>query len=213
MEEKKCNRCNSLKDISEFNKSSWSKDGYRGYCRLCQTNMSKKYRESNNDKLKLSHKKYYQDNKEILLKKSKEWYVKNINKQNERSKKYYENNKVSVIERTKNYNKVMLSENLLFKLKQNVRNRIKAYLKTNNIRKKNSTFDIVGCTPIELKEHLEIQFKDGMDWSNQGKWHIDHIIPLSSSKNEKEIIRLCHYTNLQPLWAIDNMKKGSKTPF
>jgi hypothetical protein len=52
-----------------------------------------------------------------------------------------------------------------------------------------------------------------MCWDNQGKWHIDHIIPLSSGKTEDDIIKLCHYTNLQPLWAIDNMKKGSKTPF
>jgi hypothetical protein len=52
-----------------------------------------------------------------------------------------------------------------------------------------------------------------MTWDNQGKWHIDHIIPLSSGNTEEEIIKLCHYTNLQPLWAIDNMKKGSKTPF
>jgi len=60
---------------------------------------------------------------------------------------------------------------------------------------------------------LEHQFKEGMNWDNQGKWHIDHIIPLSSGNTEEEIIKLCHYTNLQPLWAIDNMKKGSKTPF
>jgi hypothetical protein len=49
-----------------------------------------------------------------------------------------------------------------------------------------------------------------MTWENQGKWHIDHIIPLSSAKTEKEMYKLCHYTNLQPLWAFDNLSKGSK---
>ena len=49
-----------------------------------------------------------------------------------------------------------------------------------------------------------------MSWENQGKWHIDHITPLSSAKTEEEVYRLCHYTNLQPLWAEDNLKKGSK---
>jgi hypothetical protein len=49
-----------------------------------------------------------------------------------------------------------------------------------------------------------------MNWSNRNLWHIDHIIPLASAKTEEEMIKLCHYTNLQPLWAIENMSKGSK---
>ena len=68
----------------------------------------------------------------------------------------------------------------------------------------------MGCTPEFLKEHLQSQFKDGMGWDNYGSWHIDHIIPLSVAKDEKEIYRLCHYTNLQPLWAIENLSKGNK---
>ena len=68
----------------------------------------------------------------------------------------------------------------------------------------------MGCSYEFLKEHLEKQFVDGMSWENRSEWHIDHIIPLSSAKNEDEIYKLCHYTNLQPLWAIDNIKKGKK---
>jgi hypothetical protein len=78
--------------------------------------------------------------------------------------------------------------------------------------KSHRTFEIIGCTPIELVEHLEQKFVSGMCWDNHGKhgWHIDHIIPLSSAKNKEELYRLCHYTNLQPLWAIDNIKKNNK---
>jgi len=63
-----------------------------------------------------------------------------------------------------------------------------------------------------LKKYLEDKFSEGMTWDNKGfyGWHIDHIIPLSSAKNEEDIIRLSHYTNLQPLWGKDNMKKGNK---
>ena len=61
-----------------------------------------------------------------------------------------------------------------------------------------------------LKEHLELQFVDGMSWDNRSEWHIDHIIPLSSAKTDEEIYKLCHYTNLQPLWAEDNLKKSNK---
>ena len=93
-----------------------------------------------------------------------------------------------------------------------IRNRVRHYIQINNITKKNKTFDIVGCTPEFLKEHLEKQFKNEMTWENYGfyGWHIDHIIPLSSAKNEEELYKLCHYTNLQPLWAKENLSKGTK---
>jgi hypothetical protein len=86
-------------------------------------------------------------------------------------------------------------------------------LNTKNIKKHNKTFDIVGCSPQQLKEHIQSQFKDNMSWENYGYygWHIDHITPLSSAKTEEEIYQLCHYTNLQPLWAEDNLKKSNKT--
>ena len=82
-------------------------------------------------------------------------------------------------------------------------------MKIKNITKNNKTFEIIGCTPQELKEHIEKQFTEGMCWEKIGEHiHIDHIIPLSSAKTEEEIYNLCHYTNLQPLWAEDNLKKN-----
>ena len=78
-------------------------------------------------------------------------------------------------------------------------------------QKKNKTFDIVGCSPEFLKEYFEKQFTEGMSWELMGQHiHIDHIIPLSSANTEEEMYELCHYTNLQPLWAKDNLKKGNK---
>jgi hypothetical protein len=79
-------------------------------------------------------------------------------------------------------------------------------------KKDRKTFDIIGCTPQFLKEHLENQFVGDMNWNNHGLfgWHIDHIIPLSSAKTEEELYKLCHYSNLQPLWAEDNLKKSNK---
>jgi hypothetical protein len=78
--------------------------------------------------------------------------------------------------------------------------------------KKNKTYDIIGCSPIELKTHLESLFLDGMSWENHGVggWHIDHIMPLSTAKTEEDVYKLSHYTNLQPLWAKDNLQKGCK---
>ena len=95
-----------------------------------------------------------------------------------------------------------------------MRARMRTIFKTKNITKNNKTIIIVGCTPLELREHLEKQFTNNMSWENHGihGWHIDHIIPLSSGKTEDEILELFHYTNLQPLWAVDNLKKGGKLP-
>jgi hypothetical protein len=78
--------------------------------------------------------------------------------------------------------------------------------------KKSKTAELLGCEWSHLKTHIESLFRDGMSWENKNKWHIDHIIPLASAKNADELAKLCHYTNLQPLWAIENIIKGSKLP-
>jgi len=69
----------------------------------------------------------------------------------------------------------------------------------------------LGCSIEGLKKHLEAQFQEGMSWDNYGEWHIDHIIPLASFNliNESDFLKACHYTNLQPLWAEDNLSKGN----
>lgn len=78
-------------------------------------------------------------------------------------------------------------------------------------QKKSKALVLLGCSVDQLKSHLESQFTEGMTWDNYGKWHIDHIKPLSSvnPEIEQELKSVAHYTNLRPLWAIDNMKKGS----
>jgi hypothetical protein len=91
-----------------------------------------------------------------------------------------------------------------------MRCRLHHFLNRSTIKKKSKTFDILGCSPYFLKEHLEKQFMNGMTWDNRNEWHIDHIIPLSYAKTEEEVYGLCHYSNLQPLWAQDNLKKSNK---
>lgn len=77
--------------------------------------------------------------------------------------------------------------------------------------KKSRTHELLGCDWKFLKIHIESKFNDGMSWDNRDKWHIDHIIPFASAKSQEELEKLCHWTNLQPLWEIDNLKKGKKT--
>lgn len=96
-------------------------------------------------------------------------------------------------------------------VKNNLRSRVRAAIKSQCGNKAEKTMKLVGCSVVELRKWLENQFVDGMTWENYGKWHIDHIKPCSKydltlAENQK----LCfHFTNLQPLWGPDNLKKGS----
>lgn len=69
--------------------------------------------------------------------------------------------------------------------------------------------ELVGCDQDSLRRHIEVQFTKGMSWANMGLWHIDHIIPCSSfNLSQLSQRQICfHFTNLQPLWASDNMRK------
>jgi len=76
--------------------------------------------------------------------------------------------------------------------------------------KKSKTSEMLGCSWEELIIFLSSKFVDAMTWENRHLWHIDHIIPLASATSEEELIKLNHYTNLQPLWAADNLRKSDK---
>jgi hypothetical protein len=73
-----------------------------------------------------------------------------------------------------------------------------------------STIESIGLDRSEFKKYIESLFSDGMTWDNYGEWHIDHIKPLCTAKTVDEVIKLTHYTNLQPMWWFDNLKKGKK---
>jgi hypothetical protein len=99
-----------------------------------------------------------------------------------------------------------------YKIACNLRSRLYCALKSKNAKKQDKTFNLIGCTINELKIYLSKQFTEGMKLENYGEWHIDHIIPCANFdlNNEIEQRKCFHYSNLQPLWAIDNMRKGKK---
>ena len=229
MKQKVCSKCDEKKEVCEFQKNSHSNDGYRSECSLC----SKKRKELiPKEKLLNYGKNFRNKNREKLNEKQKIYYQNNIDKERSRGKKYREKLKKNTpinIPKTKQEIKLKKQEwiknnretinqkkrykyqnDIFYKLSQNVRNRLNSYLMLKNIQKKTNTFNLLGCTSEFLKKYLETQFMDGMNWDNRNEWHIDHKIPLSSAKTEEEIYELCHYTNLQPLWAFDNLSKGNK---
>jgi hypothetical protein len=157
----------------------------------------KKYREKNLEKNRLYQKKYYIKNRESLIK---------------NSNKYYYENREKIIDRSSAYEKKRKLTDTLYKLIRGYRSRIRSAFKVKNWKKDTSHIKILGGDLDVCKKHIENQFREGMSWENYGflTWHIDHIIPLSSAKTKEELMILLHYTNLQPLFAKENLQKGNK---
>ena len=112
----------------------------------------------------------------------------------------------------RDYKRNRIKTDINFRLAHNLRNRLRHAIKNN--QKVGSAVRDLGCSVQELKEHLENQFTEGMSWDNYGLygWHIDHITPLASFNLEdrEQFLQAANYTNLQPLWAEDNLRKGDK---
>jgi len=99
-----------------------------------------------------------------------------------------------------------------FRLVFSFRHRTTQAIKQKGYTKKSKTKKMLGCEWEFLKEHLESQFTKGMTWDNYGEWHVDHIIPISMAATEEQLYKLSHYTNLQPLWGVENLAKNDKLP-
>jgi len=211
-----CAYCNNI--ISESRVKHGS-----NYCSVkCYT---KGYYKDNNDTILIKAKKYRDDPKR---KEKKELYMDSYRKNNKdsintTSRKYWANHKERKKELDKQYKdanwdkiyariKWRRAHDIYFKLADGLRTKIRKSIKNNY--KFTSTMKLTDCTMQFLRQYLESKFKSGMTWKNHGVygWHIDHIIPISSfDLTKEEDQRKCfHYTNLQPLWAEDNMKKGNK---
>jgi hypothetical protein len=188
---KKCSTCKKEKEFFEFNKNKSQKDGYENLCRLCKKN-------------------YYDLNKINILKSKKEYHIKNKESISIIKKEYTKNNREKINSYYRVYSKKRKLTDHLYNLSCKIRTLIGMSIKGGGYKKKSKTFEYLGCSFEEFKNHLELQFKDGMTWENQGEWHLDHIYPISLAKDEEHLIRLNHYTNFQPLWAVDNIKKGNK---
>lgn len=151
-------------------------------------------------------KQWHIDNRERLKPIRKNYAIKNADKLKLIKKQYRIINRDSIREKLKLKRKT----NINYRLSINLRKRLYDALHKNF--KAGSAVRDLGCSLEKLKIHLETQFKNGMSWDNYGinGWHIDHIIPLASFNlsNRSEFLNAFHYTNLQPLWWYDNLKKG-----
>jgi len=205
---KLCIKCRTEKTINQFNKNKSRKDGLQAHCKDCY----KKYYRLNIDKFKKQNVEYYKTNSTKIKESSKKYYITNTDKVKEREKKHRRLNFNKIKEYKKEYVTIRRKQDPLFKFCCNIRTLIGNSFKrkSKNFYKQSKTATLLGCTIPELRDHLAKQFQEGMTFENHGQWHVDHRIPLASAKTQEEIEKLCHYTNLQPLWAADNIRKGKK---
>ncbi len=203
---KQCPHCTEPKPISDFVKSSTHKDGLYCYCKEHQREYSLKNKEEIAKKAKECREK--PENKIELAKKAKERYEKNKEQIAKKAKKYNARQETKTKRNKRRKNKTESDTN--YKIREILRHRVYMALKGNS--KSLPSMFLIGCEIDYLMCHLQEQFQPGMSWDNYGLWHMDHIKPCSkfdlSKKSEQ--LKCFNYTNLQPLWAEDNRRKGNK---
>jgi len=130
-------------------------------------------------------------------------------------KAYMNSYRIRYKDKIKERYSIRMKNDPIFNLSKKVRSRLNTAMLRKysyQYRKKNKTEVMLGIPFALFKIYIESKFTKGMKWENllNGEIHLDHKIPLSSAKTEEELVALCHYTNLQPLWAKDNMAKSDK---
>jgi DNA repair exonuclease SbcCD ATPase subunit len=230
--EKICRICGTPKFIDEFHKKKGSPDGHRNECKECVKDIQKKYKEKSGfkEKQKEYDKKRYEENRDKILERKKEYHKENREKILEQKEKYRNDpkNKERIKDYLDNYREEHREE-----LREYIRNNpdknskgqaryrennphviawrsiLYSTLKRLNTEKQSHTIDELGYSAIQLKEHLESQFKPGMSWNNHGDWHIDHVRPVTSFDKDTDVSIVCALNNLQPLWAEENLSKSN----
>lgn len=229
---KQCTKCKEIKDIINFVKDKRRKFEIGSNCRICHSEINKKWQKKNKEKINKQRIEYRKLNKEKCLKRerewkrknrgkfikwSKNWRTKNPKKVQDYGRQYRDINKEKIKKYHKEYCKNWLREKLKKDPKARLNSRIATaiyqVLKNNKAGRKWET--LVGYTLQDLTHHLEKQFNDKMNWQNYGSyWHIDHIVPKSwfpYQTAEEQAFRNCWaLANLQPLEAKANLIKSNK---
>lgn len=220
---KVCVKCSTSKAQSEFEPDGRTADGLSNRCLPCLTEhrsslkeankkrASKRalaWRKANPEAWKAIEVKSKSKNRDKVLLRMRNNYAENAESRRQSMREYYAQNKDKILEIRRSSPNSRMSATL--------RSRINCALKRVKAgkQKPGSAVKDLGCSVGELMSHLESLFKPGMSWHNHGLkgWHIDHIIPLDNFDltDPEQFKKACHYKNLQPLWAVENLSKGAR---
>jgi hypothetical protein len=224
-----CIYCKLEQSLENFSKAKSRSGGFRNWCKKCRNIKSRakdfepaniQYKKCKTCQIEKSIKYFHinrrnldgyeKDCKECRQIKTKNNYIKNKQKIKNKVLEYYKNNRKKALSGQLKRQKERLKTDDFYKLQRNLRNRLYYALKNTEWKKNTHFADYIGCEREILISHLEKQFQPNMSWDNYGEWEIDHIKPLANAVTEQELYNLCHYTNLQPLWKLDNVKKSNR---
>ena len=173
---------------------AWDKEKQKAYMAI--------YREANKEKQKAYMAAYQVVNREKLAERRR----KHAEKRKTQFKDWYANNR----ERMNAYWRDKRARDIQYRVSANLRARVRDRVRNAKSSKTEATMKLLGCSVDFFMDYISSKFQEGMSWENYGEWHLDHIKPLYLSENEEDLLLLNHYTNLQPLWAKDNLRKNRK---
>ena len=207
---KKCDTCLIVypKNAKFFYKDKSLKSGFRGKCKKCTSEYTTK--RNGLPHVKIENQKRLKEYRATEHAKVMRRIYRDKNRKSFRKSQRTERYKKSQRERKRKRR----AEDPVFRLAENLRNAVSKCIRLKGLKKNERFNQYLGCTPIELKAHLESLFQPGMTWDSYGygfdKWNIDHRIPLASASDIEDLYKLSHYTNLQPMWQPENMIKSDK---
>lgn len=213
-----CTNCKEEKEISFFGINKSKKDGLQFFCKECRKNESKQRKEyrknyymNNKEKILEVQREYYSLNKDKINKRCADYYNKNTEKTRKKINEYYQKHKKEIFQ--KQLKKI--NGDPCLKLKSRISIMVCKYIKKAGSKKDFPTWSKLPYTPQQLKEYLEKQFDDKMNWENYGKyWTLDHIIPQSKllydSMDHPNFLKCWKLENLRPMKAEDNIRKSNK---
>jgi len=203
---KTCTKCCQAKPIDEFSHDKQRKDGRYPHCSACQKKKIDRWVSQNKDWISEYHVNYYRTHKKEV----QEYKIKTRHHSAMYMRQWRKDHSPHLKDYKKRYHRDVESKQIEYRILHSLRGRLLQAL--NGTIKTKRTMEFIGCSMTQLKSHLSSQFQNGMDWDNYGRkgWHIDHIIPCSSfdMTNLDEQKKCFHYTNLQPLWWLDNCRKN-----
>jgi len=222
---KKCSKCKLIKEFECFCKDKYTKTGYHPACKECVNSTRSKEWSNNYYKEHIEEiKEYRAETRDVRLAKKKIYHKEHA----DIDQKWREDNRERSLEVQREYRNKLIKNGFCIKhptiksvtkrhcadcaFKVNIRTRCRMGFVKKGYSKDSKTHELLGADYETIKVYIESLFSPGMTWENNTVhgWHIDHKIPLCSAKTKEELIILCHYTNLQPLWAKDNLKKNGK---
>jgi len=217
--EKKCSKCEVSKPLEQFPNDTKCSGGKRKTCKQCRLNPwvpqeneileCKICNEENHYTLFASKgNQKPRECKKCVNERERNKRASNPEEYNKRVRDMYQIYKDEINENRRKTLQKRRDEDPKYRVMMALHCRLYMAVK----QKKGKTMELTGCSKQELLDYLESKFSEGMTWENYGKWHIDHIRPcVSFNLQDSEEQKKCfHWTNLQPLWAVDNIRKGGK---